>query len=279
MRLSIFASAIRAHLWGDLLKSLRGGKYEYEVVFAGHIDQSLVADMFKDYPEFRYITTGEIKPAQCYEIARRACTGLLVCWVADDCIFSEGFVDKVCDFYDSLSTIIPPIISCKTNENGNNETMKNHRFFERNQNTPMMAPVGVMSREYLDFLGGIDSRYICGQYENDIVMRALSYAGDCIYLYEEVCVTIDHASKHKSNDDFKGGYNEDRETLEGSWVVGGYQEHPMPFLVHPVKHSQPPFWYRPITNYEVTLNRNDKFFPYPENISLTKSEEPRGQWS
>lgn len=285
MKLSIFASAIRPHLWEDLLKSLRGGKYEYEVIFAGHIDKALVKEMFSEYPEFKYITTGEIKPAQCYEIARRSCTGELVCWIADDCIFSEGFIDKVYDYYSKLiyggikSHLNAEIlISCKTNENGNNETMLNHRFFSQNQNTPLMAPIGVMSREYLDYLGGIDACYICGQYENDIAQRVYANGGEII-LFEEVCVTIDHASKHMAHDDFKGGYNEDREHLENSWVIGGYKDHPKPILVRPLEHSKPPYYYFPLVNHEVTLKRNDKFCPYPVEISLTESIEPKGMWA
>jgi hypothetical protein len=277
MKLSIFASAIRPHLWEDLLKSLRGGKYEYEVIFAGYIDQLLVSEMFKDYPEFKYITTGEIKPSSCYEISRRACKGKLIHWTADDAIYSEGFVDKVCDYYESIYSVNPIIISCKTNENNNNETMLNHRFFSRNQNTPIMAPLGIMTKEYSDYLGGLDSRYVAGQWENDLVMRAYADGAKC-YIYEDVCISLDHANKHKANDDFKGGYNEDRETLENSWVIGGYREHEKPLFINPLKHGQKPYFYHPIINHEVTLVRNDKFSPYPNEISLTESLPPKGQW-
>lgn len=287
--LSIFASAIRPHLWESFLNSLRGSnrnKYKYEVVFAGHVDQGLVTEMFNMYPEFRYITTGEIKPAQCYEIARRACVGELVCWTADDCVFSEGFVDKVYEYYKSLpewqsynvfnnTAYKKVVISCKTNENGNDETMQNHRFFSRNQNTPLMAPIGVMNREYLDLLGGFDSRYICGQYENSTVMQVLADGGK-VHLYEDVCVSIDHANKHGKNNNFWSGYNEDREQLENSWCVGGYQPPPKPLIV--MDGLQPPFTYWPIGNTEVTLKRNDKFVQFPKDISLTESTEPRGIW-
>ena len=279
MKLSIFAAAIRPHLWEELLKSLRGGKYEYEVIFAGHIDHGLITEMFKEYPEFKYISTGEIKPSSCYEIARRHCQGRLIHWTADDAIYSEGFVDKVVEWYSGLGELLQQsyILSCKTNENNRNESMLNHRFFERNQNTPKMAPLGVMRRDVLEDLGGLDSRYIAGQWENDICCRALAQGKEVI-IFEDVCINIDHASKHKNNDYFKGGYNEVRETLENSWVVGGYQEHPKPLIIPSLKVSEGPSWYLPITNYEVTLKRNDKFCPYPAEISLTESLLPRGIW-
>lgn len=277
-KISFFASAIRPHLWTDLLNSLRGGKYQHEVIFAGHVDQELVKEMFLDYPEFKYITTSEIKPAQCYEIARRSCTGELICWIADDCTFSEGFVNKVYDhFFELPSPKIPGgnIISCKTNENNMNETMQNHRFFGCNQNTPLMAPIGIMPRARLEKLGGIDKRYICGQYENEIVMRNIADGGQ-VYLYEDVCVNIEHANKHGKNNNFWSGYNEDREQLENSWCVGGYKESPKPLIV--MDGLKPPYVYYPINNVEVTLNRNDDFQPYPDSISLIESEYPKGIW-
>lgn len=276
-KLSIFASAIRPHLWEDLLKSLRGSKYEYELIFAGHVDQSLVIEMFSEYPEFKYITTGECKPSQCYEIARRACTGELIHWTADDAVYSEGFVNRVYDFYKNLceTTQSPIIISCKTNENGMNETMLNHRFFGRNQNTPIMCPLGVASREYIEYLGGLDTRYISGQWENDILCRAYAN-GAKTYIQEDICISIEHANKHGKNNNFWSGYNEDREQLENSWCVGGYQQAPKPLVV--LDGLQPPYTYWPICNTEFTLERNDEFHPYPKDISLTESIEPRGIW-
>lgn len=274
MKLSLCASAIRPHLWEDLLNSLKGSKYEYEVVFCGHVDQSLVKEMFSQYPELRYITTGEIKPSMCYHISMINAKRNLICYIADDCVFSAGFVDKVVDYWESLNNE-KAILSCKTNENNQNETMQHHRFFGRNMNTPLMAPIGVLSRDYYNKLGGYDRRYIAGQAENDLVMRIISDGGR-VYLYEDVCVNIEHINKHGSTTDFWSGYNEDREQLENSWCVGGYQKPPKPLVV--LDGLQPPYTYWPISNSEVTLVRNDKFEPYAKDISLTESEEPRGIW-
>ena len=277
MKISFFASAVRPHLWKNLLGSLKGGQYPYEVVFSGFIDEELWKPFAEEYPEFKYVQTEDIKPAQCYEVARRACTGELVCWIADDCEFSEGFVDKVVDYWKSLDNE-KAVICCKTNENGNNETMLNHRFFGRNQNTPQMAPIGVMSREYLNQLGGFDRRYICGQYENACSMMVLADGGK-VHVYEYVCVNIDHKNKHGSETNFWSGYNEDREQLENSWVIGGYTPFPEPLIILQTKPSDPPpYYYYPLQNTEVTLKRNDKHEPYEDKNLLTKSQSRKGQW-
>ena len=274
IKLSIFASAVRPHLWKAFLDSLKGGKYPYEVIFAGFIDPELSEPFTSQYPEFKYIQTQNIKPAQCYEVARRACNGELVLWSADDCRFSAGFVDKVVDYWWSLNNI-KAIISCKTNENNQNETMQNHRFFGCNQNTPLMAPLGIMSRQYLQLLGGYDRRYISGQGENDFCLRVLADGGK-VYLYEDVCIDIDHKNLHGSNTEFWSGYNEDRETLENSWVIGGYKPIPKPLLI--LQNHEAPYYYHPINNREVTLKRNDKFVPFEDKDLLNVSQEPKGIW-
>ena len=271
---SLFASAVRPHLWDELLMSLKNNIYSYEVVFAGFIDNEITAPFKEKYPEFRYILMDDLKPAQCYEVARRNCTGELIGWIADDCRFSERFIDKVYDYWQSLNNV-KAVISCKTNENGQNETMLNHRFFGRNQNTPLMAPIGIMSRDYLNNIGGFDKRFLCGQYENQCVMMVYSDGGK-VHLYEDVCVEIDHKNKHGSTTNFWSGYNEDREQLENSWVIGGYQPNPKPILV--IEGVKPPYWYHPINNTEVTLKRNDKHEPYKDMDILTKTQGPCGRW-
>ncbi len=274
IKLSLFASAVRPHLWKELLESLRGGKYAYEVVFSGFIDEELWKPFALDYPEFKYIQSEDLKPSQNYHIASKSCTGELIGWTADDCVYSEGYIDKIYDYWKSFNNE-KLVLSCKTNENGNNETMLNHRFFGRNQNTPLMAPLGIMCREYFWKLGGYDRRYINGQTENDLVMRVWADGGE-VKIYEDVCISIDHKNKHGSETNFWAGYNEDREQLENSWVIGGYKPSPEPLLI--IQGLKPPYHYFPINNTEVTLKRNDKFEGFEDVDLLTRSQSRKGQW-
>lgn len=264
---SLFASAVRTEAWYDLLDSLRSNTVSYEVVFAGPIEPAFT------HPRLKHILTGDIKPAQCYEIARRACRGDLVMWIADDCEFSERLLNKVYDYWLSLNNR-KSIISIRTNENESNNDLNDHRFFGWNVNTPQMAPLGVMNREYLNELGGLDRRYICGQYENDIVMRAYQ-DGASLHKFEDGYVKIDHLKKHGVDTKFWTAYQHDRTMLENSWVIGGYQPPPKREIVlEGGKHVSR----MPLINREVRRLQFDGFEPYSDKDILTKSQSYKGIW-
>src|SRR3990167_10717828 len=250
IKLSFFASAIRPYLWNKLLDSLKGGKYKYEVVFAGFIEEALYKPIMEKYPELRYIKTENIKPAQAYEVARRECKGELVCWIDDDHTFSEGFVDKVYDYWDESWQISSwkKIITTEYIEKDTEENIDNYRFYARNLNTPQMPLVGIMNREYLDSLGGLDSRYIIARWNCDIAMRTLSDSGKVV-VFKDVCVTLDSKNKNGLYNNFWSGWNEDSEQLENSWVIGGYKRFSDPLLV--IDKNEKPYWHVPISNQEV----------------------------
>ena len=272
MKISLFASAIRPNLWDEFFKSLESNTIDYEVVFAGPCTYDEVHPFVEKHnPHFRYVHTANIKPAQCYEVARRECKGELVMWVADDCEFSFGLLDIVYSYWKSLKKY-NAIISVKTNEDEKNNNLDDHRFFGTNKNTPLMAPLGVLNRMYLELVGGLDRRYICGQYENDIVMRALEM-GAKVHKFEEVCVHINHRKKHGTSSKFWDGYDHDRRVLESSWVIGGYrppQNNALDLF------TRVPF--TPITNREVSRTQLDNFEPYENVDLLTKSQSHKGQW-
>jgi hypothetical protein len=170
---SLIASAIRTPLYQMFLDSLKGTAVDIEVVFAGHVKPE-VELIVPARVEFKYILTGRIKPAQCYEVARRAATGEVIIWVADDCEFKGGVIEKAYAFWKSLNDE-KAVLSIQTKEyylTQNNSVGDNfcnmdlHSFHGGNPNTPRMAPLGMMSRVYLDRLGGFDRRFVCGQWEN-----------------------------------------------------------------------------------------------------------------
>lgn len=274
MKISLFAASIRPHFWNRFLDSLKSNTYDYEVVFTGFIDDALVKEFTDQYKEFRYIRTGDVKPAQCYEIARRACKGLLVGWCSDDCTFSEGALDKIYNF--SIHQPYQTVIAIKNvDPECENNDLNTQRFFPRNLNTPQMAVTGFMHRGYLDKLGGFDRRYVYGKFESDLCMRVLSDGGKIIK-YEDVTINIEHTMKNGDYTNDWSGVNQDSETLENSWVIGGYKEFEKPIVAF--EPSGKPVPYYPITNREVTLKRNDVFEPYDYVDILNKSQSINTRW-
>lgn len=268
---SLFASSVRVELYPEFFEALKPNDLNLEVVFAGPCAKQNIPEYSRKGLKFKYIETADIKPAQCYEVARRHCTGELINWTADDCIYSPHLLDNVYDFWKGLREW-RAVISIKTNEDDKKNDLNDHRFYGFNVNTPLMAPLGVMSNEFLAGLGGLDVRYICGQYENDIVMRAYEVGGD-VYKFEDGCVDIAHQEKHGDKTKFWNWYNHDRTILENSWVLGGYCP-PPPICINPQTRKA----FTPIINREVTFDRLDKFHGYVEKDILVKSQGPKGEW-
>lgn len=236
VKVSLFASSVRPKLYPQLFSSLEGTSVEYEVVFAGNVNppqnnlNDVGLNVWRSSPpnNFKYILTENIKPAQCYEIARRHCTGEVVCWTADDAIYPKDCIGKAYNFWKKQNNekcILSLLTRERYTEHYFMTELDDHTL--KGRNTPLMAPFAMMSRAYLDKLGGVDRRYICGQYENDIVMRIYEDGGELIK-FKEAPILVDHFVGHGGvttvegyNRPFGKGYPHDRKILEGSWIKDG----------------------------------------------------------
>lgn len=262
---SLFAASIRPNLYDSFFESFKDTSVSVEAVFSGHARMCDWIPRQKNHA-LTYIQTASIKPSQCYEIARKKCVGELVVWCADDCEFKNDVLGKAYRYWKAQGDR-KLILSIQTSESFPRSQkpsmmdMNVHRFFGRHADTPLMAPLGMMSREYLEELGGIDRRYVCGQYENDIVMRAYADGGRVeIFGDTEVYIELDHMKKSGVNGTIKEfidrpfgqGYPIDRKVLEGSWVKNG----------------------------KVTLQRNDSFEPFEDEDIEFKSQSNNlpGYW-
>jgi hypothetical protein len=299
-KVSLFASAIRTQLWPALFKSLEGTNVEYEVVFAGNnedyfeginkyksshtyskIDKLLLyREIYIGYSSrLRFIHTRNIKPAQCYEIARRNCTGEVVVWIADDCEFVGDVIGKAYTYWKSQNNE-KLILSLQTKESGYGckdgklYPMKEHTFYSMMPETSLMAPIAMISRKFINEIGGFDRRFICGQYENMCIKMAYERGAKVEIFGDENCyVDIDHLAKSiaigESTDEesfkerpFAKGYHLDRQVLENSWTT-----------FDPIDaFKRLDAGERPISLRRVSKVQLDKFEPYSDPISLTKSE-------
>ncbi len=276
---SLFASAARPKLWKSFLDSLKDTTVNFEVVFAG---PELPEE---HHPQLRFIQTDNIKPATCYELARRKCIGETVIYVADDCEFPNDVIGKAYNYWKSQNNE-KLILSIQTKEsgyknfNGSLFNMNEHRFFSWVPESPLMAPLGMMSRKFLEDLGGIDQRYVAGQYENDIVMRAYTKGAKVeIFGGEDCYIDIDHLGKsiaigESTNQEdflqrpFATAYQKDREVLEASWTTFDQRD-----LFLALQKGEQPLTVRKVSDIQL-----DEFMPYPEDIPLDHSLSNKGKW-
>lgn len=236
VKISLFASAIRTSIWKPFLDSVQNSSEIIEVVFGGPLTEEQVNPFLNEYKFLRYIHTKDIKPTQIYEACRRACTGELISWSCDDAEFPDDVLGKAYRFFKRTCTR-KDVVSTQTKENYGTWRMCDmhaHRFFGGEPKAPKMAPMGIMNREYLQELGGIDRRFICGQWDNSILISVYNDGGK-VYHFDEGVILLDHYNKHDqrwgvtSERPFGQGYKHDREILEGAWGKKGqmkYNEFP-----------------------------------------------------
>ncbi len=282
--ISLFCSAVRPKIWEPCLDSLKMTD-GIEVIFGGFCTKEEVEPFLKKYPFFKYIHTGDIKPAQVYEITRRACTGETVAWFCDDAENVGDVYGKAYRYWKSIGNE-KLILSLQTKESGYGcpegqmFDMKQHTFFSLVPDSPLMAPMNLMSKKFLDNLGGYDVRYICGQTENSLVMRAYQHGAKVeIFGDSTSYVDIDHLAKSiaigESTDEesfrerpFASGYNQDRQILEASWTTFDQVK-----AFKRLSSGERPFTLRDVSPVQL-----DKFEPYPSEIPLTHSLSNKGKW-
>lgn len=210
VKVSVVASSIRPHLWKNVGESLLPNTINYEVIMVG-------PNAGEVPPRFKHIPVN-VKPAQCYEIGFRNAIGELITWSADDACYSPHALDQAYAFWKSFNNE-NLVVAFRTIEDGK-EITDEHRFFCSNEESLRMAPFGLMSRRLFLNLGGYDRNFICGQSENDIVMRIYEIGGT-VEVCPDASVTVDHLGAHSDSKTVfrrSGYYGHDREVLEKAWV-------------------------------------------------------------
>jgi hypothetical protein len=139
-------------------------------------------------------------------------------WTADDAHYEENALDVAYSKYKEQNTHTV-IIGLRTIEDGRDITNV-HRLMPRIYNSPVMAPFGIMNRQLFNQLGGYDRKFICGQSENDVVMRVRELGGKVVYCDKKVFV--EHERIHEKGTVFRSPhYTFDRRILESFWIKDG----------------------------------------------------------
>jgi hypothetical protein len=260
-KISLCAAAARPRYWLRFYASLLANKTPFEVIFVGPNPP----ENFALPDNFTFIKS-DVKPAQCYQIAFNAAQGDLIGWTADDANYNypalkcplaldliwNRYAASQIDYNDNKTILA----MCPVEDSSAQWPF--HYFFYADSTTPRMAPFGFINREWFTTLGGYDKNFICGQSENDVVMRGLADGGRVLvvqnaelYVHHGECHTIDGYK-------FRKGYDNDREFLESCWV------YPPPDRGTPRNLS--PQRLRPLE-------------PFTSENILTENQGPAGVWA
>ena len=214
IKISLVASTIRPDLWQSFANSLKGTKIPYEIIFVGRNERCL-----PEPPNVTFIKSS-VKPAQCYEIGFKHAKGELIHWTADDAEYSVNSLDDIYILYRGCKNY-KAMMAFTTVEDGRDCTDWHH-LIGGDHTSPVMAPFGTISRQFLDEIGGYDRRFVCGQSENSLVMDGLERGGSVIQTPYKVFV--EHTKKHQGSRGslFRGKYYQhDRAILEQAWIKDG----------------------------------------------------------
>ena len=235
---AIYGSAYRAEEWMDLYQSIGTNKISFEIVFAGPREPT--------YPlpkNFKFIKT-DVKPAQCLEIAARATQADLIMNMADDTRFQEERpLDKLYDAFVAANDS-KLILSCRYMWGGVDISQTCHRFFIKDQRSPVVFLSGLLERQLYMSLGGIDRNFIAVFWDLDIAMRVYSIGGEVrlsdVYLNEY---------KHGPGACAECGKH-DRRLVDGLWSV----------------------------KRKCTFKRAQVVEPFSDERILEESQGPKGRW-
>jgi hypothetical protein len=89
MKIGVYCSSIRPHLWGDLYKTLSNNDVDFNLCIAGPCPpmETLPGNV-------KYISTS-VKPSQCWFIAANNTKGDYLLWTTDDIRYSNGALDNL----------------------------------------------------------------------------------------------------------------------------------------------------------------------------------------
>ena len=173
--ISLFAPAIKPHLWLNLYESLSSNKIPFEIVFVGPKKPKF------ELPSNIVYIKSSVKPAQCAEIAYRNTQGSLVMGIGDDFIFRKYSLDYLYKDFEEKNKGIKKI-GIGLALNGSHEVERsslNKRRFSRSDkdnNTPVMWDGMVLMEK--EWWGGIDRRFAAILYHWDNIMRFHESGGE-----------------------------------------------------------------------------------------------------
>ena len=215
--ISFCAPSIRPHLWKTFCDSLANTKASWEAIFVGPLP-----------PNFKWIKS-HVKPSQCTHIAFMEAQGEFISLTADDAQYFSP--DKTSSTDNMLGYIrnYPWADDFSYHyafgfrmfeDNFAVETSLTHKLnFVNDTTSPLLYPFFVVRKETYLKLHGYDTRFVCGQAENDFLLRvAFNYGHTANSLAPRAMVWANHDEGHNNQSKFREYHPYETELLKKLWL-------------------------------------------------------------
>ena len=226
IKISFCAPSIRPHLWKGFCDSLANTKVPWEAVFVGPLPPT------EPMPSnFRWIESN-VKPSQCTHIAFMEAKGEFLALTADDArYFSPGgssSTDNMIDFIENFPGTDDYAHGMAFGyrmfeDNFCVETSLTHKLnFVTDITAPLLYPFFVVRNIVYTSLHGYDNRFVCGQAENDFLLRvAFKYGHTNSTLAPKSMVWADHETGHHNVSKFREYHPYETDLLKKLWLQDG----------------------------------------------------------
>lgn len=260
--ISIFTSGNRPENWILQFENIGENDVNWERIILGPNTPSYTLP-----DNHRFVQTN-VKPAQCFEAAARMTKGEFIMALSDDLIFHTSHpldvlyetIQSPPDGLDNDKLMVSPRVAIDwgthVEDCSRHPTMPCHHVFVDNPESPMLAASELYRRELHMALGGYDSRFISGTWDQDLQLRVQAIGGRIILA--EVLLAETPAI-NRGNPSVNGiaphGYGpHDREELFLNW------------------------WKINRIGATLDLHRLVPFVPFTDDKILEVSQGPKGRW-
>lgn len=175
--ISITLPAIRRDNWDDMYDSilLACKNYSFELIMCGPLP---LTEKLQSLTNVKYIKDLG-SPTRASNIACSLAEGVLITWIADDCLLIEDSIDNNIDLLLSMGDSIFNVVTQRYFEGGN-EMIENQMFINNSHNGSrffnnswVIYNNPIMYRKHYESLGGLDSNFdTCPMAHNDLAVRS-----------------------------------------------------------------------------------------------------------
>jgi hypothetical protein len=260
IKFSLIAPSIRPQLWKTFCNSLSNTKINYEVIFIGPLPP--ICELPSS---FRWIKSST-KPSQCTHIGFMEAKGEFISLTADDAQYfspnSSGALDNMMKFIEKFPehpTYVKNNIAYgfrMFEDTSCIESSLTHFLIEDKKDgitNPLLYPFFVIRKSSYIELKGYDNRFVCGQAENDFLLRVVrDYGHTKNSLCPLAMVWANHDAGHNNISKFREYHSFETELLKKLWLDANGQYH---------------------------IQNNERLIPYINDDSLlTTSQGNKGEW-